>query len=660
MQQVTEEFNDAVRSGGAPLVTVTVGDTTLDVVEGTVTLDATATTRGSCALTLAVSQDDLEFGGLIPDEPDDLLAPYGNEIIISRGMLINDEPEMVQLGIFRIDEVEVTETNDGQVQLSVSGMDRSIALIDAVFERAGQISSPNPAQQTIAWQALVLLAYAGYGPSLRVSDTILTAPNTKIPMLGWEAGDDRWDFLLGLAEAVNGSELFFDQDGVLTMIDRVGQEQPPAVWEFVEGADATLLGVGKRWSREDAVNRVVVEGQAAGGDNDPVYGEAVDLNPDSPTFYSAQPGRFGKKTMVWSSEWVQFKNQADAVAARILRQNIGTHQEISFDSLVHPAIEPNDVVTVSRPQLGINEDHIIESVTIPLALEGTMSCTTRRFQITGDSTPPPPVVVPSGDLARVIADTVTATDASTRNYKAGGTAPTLPPAGMSLKWDAVVNAVANTSPTAPGEWDQILNETTGPDPVYRTGYCEITAPPTETAGRRNELMSSNDARGGMTVGSIYYIEWEVYIPSTMVIPEDDDGYSTINQMKGRNDLNADSHYTGGFGIRTDEQFEVRIRGGNYVGPGNNYQSMEDHVFGDLVRDRYHKIGYHVRWAKDATGWARVYLDGALRYAKGNGTGANFPTMSEYSNGINFRLGWYPQRVGPTSAVMRIRNVRIYQ
>ncbi len=231
--------------------------------------------------------------------------------------------------------------------------------------------------------------------------------------------------------------------------------------------------------------------------------------------------------------------------------------------------------------------------------------------------------------------------------------PTLPPVGMSLRWDAVVNAVAGTNPLAASEWDAILNETSGPNPVYKTGYCEITAVPTETAGKRNELMSSNNARGGMLVGNTYYIEWEVYIPSTMVIPQDDDDYSTINQMKGRNDV-TDSHYTGGVGIRTDEKFEVRCRGGNYVGPGNIYSSMEDHVFGNLIRNNWHKIGYHVKWASTSTGFAKVYLDGVLGWSK-----SNIPTMSEYSLGLNFRLGWYPERVGPGSAVMRIRNAKVY-
>jgi hypothetical protein len=653
MQPVSEEFNDAVRSGGSPLVTVTVGDTTLGVVDGSVTIDSTATTRAACSLTLAVSQDDLDFGGLIPDQPEDLLAPYGNEITIRRGYLVNGEAEMVQLGIFRIDEVEVSETNDGQVLLTVSGMDRSMVLIDAVFETAGQIGNQSPASASI-----ILLAYAGYGGSLRISDPFGDfgdASAVKVPLVGWEAGDDRWDFMLGLSEAVYGSDLFFDPGGVLTMLNRADKEQPPAVWEFTEGEDATLLGVAKRWSREDAVNRVVVEGANSKGD--PVYGEARDTNPNSPTFYSSEEGKFGKKTMTWSSDWIQYPGQAQAVAARILRENIGTHQEIGFDSLVHPALEPNDVVIVRRPQLGVNEEHIIESVTIPLALDGTMSVTTRRYQITDDTTPPPPL--PSGTLGKAIADTASITDARSFDYKPGGVAPTLPPAGMTLKWSAAIGVVAGETiapVSAGGDWDAILNETVGgPDPVSRSGYVEITAPPTEVAGHRNEIMSNADSRGGALKGDTYYYEWEVYIPSSVTIPQDSDGFSTINQFKGRNDLAADSHYTGGFGIRTDEKFEVRIRGGNYVGPGNIYSGMNDVVFGNLIRDHWHKIGYHVKWASDNTGFGKVYLDGNLLVNK-----PNVPTASEYSLGINYRVGWYPERVGPTSVVMRVRNVKVYR
>jgi len=674
MQPITAEFEDALKGTNTPVVTVTVGDTTLDVIDGSVTFDSTATTRASCSLTVAVSQDDLEFGGLIPDAPEDLLAPYGNEVVIQRGLEINGEAEMVPLGIFRIDEVEVTESNDGQVQMSISGMDRSIVLIDAVFEKAGQI----PAGQSVYFW-IIALGVLGYAPeTLPVSDDLFVS-TVPTPFVGWEAGDDRWDFMLGLAEAANGAELFFDQDGKLALRDT--RKAPPPVWEFTEGEDATLLGVGKRWSREDAVNRVLVEGE--NGHGDPIYGEARDQNRASPTYYG---GSFGKKTLVYSSEWVTEQGQANDVAARILSLYLGTHQEISFEALVHPALEPNDVVLVSRPQLGINEYHVIDTLTIPLTLDGTMSCTTRRYSVTRDETPPPePPPPPSGALARTIADTARFNDATIRVPKVGGGGgATLPPAGMSLAWSAAINAV----PGQESQWgaapvDPLVG---GNIAEYRTGYALFIAHPTETSGIHTEFQEHNTAanRGGAIPGmpgaTVYY-EWEMYVPAYVEFPQDSDNRSTVNQFHG----NQNAGYTGGFGIeRGTDMLSIRVEGG-YRKDSNNYEFEREWNVGVIPRNQWFKIGYHVKWDmrymgltagstnQNPTGFAIAYLNGVkgIDPAFSNGQNTNIATMGDqYTGGLGissaqatsvmFRVGWYPQRVGPTDLEMRIRNVKVYK
>ena len=46
--------------------------------------------------------------------------------------------------------------------------------------------------------------------------------------------------------------------------------------------------------------------------------------------------------------------------------------------LVNPALEPDDLVQVTRTRAGLTaEAHIVDSVTIPLTAEGTMTGRTR-------------------------------------------------------------------------------------------------------------------------------------------------------------------------------------------------------------------------------------------------------------------------------------------
>lgn len=369
MRPRSETFDAAAASDHLVYATATLttadGDVLdLPVGEGSqVTLDGNAATRA--ALNLNVPLDDFGSDDWIPDGRDDPLAPFGNEIAIRRGMITADGvEEVVQLGVFRIDESDVTESDDGSLDLTVSGLDRSSRIIDAVFEQADTVDEGANALDTV--QALIGEA----DPSIAF-DFVTSA--VTLPYLGYEAGDDRWDFCLGCAEAAQCS-LYFDGDGVL-----VARPLPVAVSAdlvVAEGEGGILLGADKRMSREDATNRVTVQGENSSGD--PAWGEAIDDDPESPTYYY---GAFGKTTFSYSSEYVTADDQAASVAARILEMRRGITKQVTFAALANPALEPFDTVQVTRAKLGIDELHIVDSLTIPLDYSGRMDCVTRAVAL---------------------------------------------------------------------------------------------------------------------------------------------------------------------------------------------------------------------------------------------------------------------------------------
>lgn len=331
----------------------------LPIGEGSsVTLDGTAATRGALSLTVPADAD------WVPVDSSSPLAPFGSEITIVRGMTTPDGvTEAVQIGVFRIDEVRVADS-EGGFDIEVSGLDRSSRVIDAVFEAAGGAAAGTSALG--AAQLFVQVAYPDATFDFIASDTTL-------PAIAWEIGDDRWDYAQGCAEAA-GCNLYFDGDGVC-----VAKPLPvtdTADLELVEGEGGVLVSADVQWGRENACNRVTVSGE--NGSDDPVWGEAIDDDPDSPTFYD---GPFGKATYEWSSSYVTTDAQAADVARNILEMRRGVGRQVSFSALANPALEPFDVVKITRADLGIDELHIIDTLQIPLDASGVMTGTTRVARV---------------------------------------------------------------------------------------------------------------------------------------------------------------------------------------------------------------------------------------------------------------------------------------
>lgn len=362
MRPVSDDFLAAIATSHTPAFSVTVEGVDLPVESGSVTLDRTAATRASLSLDLA--PDDLDLW--VPDSPADLLAPYGNEITVARGVDYgNGARELIDLGVFRVDETTVSD-DGGSLNLTVSGLDRSAAIIDAVFESGGIVAKGADAAETI--QSLIW----GSGADVTYSANFLDI-DVALPLLSYEAGDDRWDFCRGLAEAIGGSILYFDGAGILTL-KRFAERGTPD-YTVTEGLN--LISASKQWGREDACNRVVVTGETSG--EAPVIGVATDDVAGSPTNYYSSD--FGRVTFGYSSEYVTGADQAKDVAEAILAERLGTGQQISFDSLVAPHLEPGDTIEVVRERIGVSELHVIDSLTIPLTPAEAMSCTTRVTRV---------------------------------------------------------------------------------------------------------------------------------------------------------------------------------------------------------------------------------------------------------------------------------------
>lgn len=361
MRPVSDAFLEAVvgphrLATRATLLTGT-DEIELDVLDGSVTRDSTAASRGIFDLSLPYDVD------LVPTSSSSPLAPYGNEIKLERGVTFTDgTTEYVPFGYFRIEDVSVSEDAEAQ-PIRVSGVDRSAFIIDAVFEEPYSVASGTNVATAIL--AIVQDVY----PDV---DYDFATVSTTLPALLADTASDRWDFCQGLAEAAAMS-LYFDRDGVLRLTPApTGGDS--FVYTVTEGDGGILLGAERNFQREGTFNRVIVTGENATATGDVPRGVATDDDPTSPTYYY---GRFGRVPYFYSSEYVTDSDQAASVAEVILAKQKGIARSVSFQTIVNVALEPGDSIRILRTSSSFDEIHILDAVTYPLGPSEPMTASTR-------------------------------------------------------------------------------------------------------------------------------------------------------------------------------------------------------------------------------------------------------------------------------------------
>lgn len=362
-----------VLDSGVVIDTLTADGTRPAAISGSVTLDSRAASRGRFDLTLV---DDGSLG-LIPTTAADLLAPYGNEVKIHRGLVLPDGTiETPSVGIFRIDAANIEDTA-AALTIALSGLDRSARVIDAKFEEPFEVAAGTNIETAIL--AVVQVA---------IPDVVTVFPGSLFvtPQLRAEEGSDRWKFAQDIATAC-GLELYFDGDGYLRLEATAAGD---IVATLAEGPGGVLLSASRGWTRADTFNRVIATGENT-SEAAPARGVATDNDPTSPTYYY---GPFGKVPRFYASSFIATDEQAVVAATTLLLRQLGTTQTANFGVICDPSLEPGDTVRVTRLRAGIDEDNVIDSLTIPLGVEQPMTGQTRARQAT--TTPDTPDPGPGG------------------------------------------------------------------------------------------------------------------------------------------------------------------------------------------------------------------------------------------------------------------------
>lgn len=329
--------------------------TVIPIIDGQVTIDGTADIRSTLDLTT-------DGTGMWPNAVADLLAPYGNEVFAERGIQYgNGTIEYCSLGYFRIESPAQDDPPNGPIRLT--GKDRMAGLID------GRLLTPTQFQSTDTYGAVVTALVTEVYPSATIQWDDTT--DSEAIGRGLIAEEDRFAFLDDLVRSV-GKIWYWDYRGVLLITDP--PDPTSAVFTVDAGENGVLISASRQLTRERVYNAVVAQGEGA-DTNTPVRGVAIDLSPTSPTYFY---GPFGPVPRYYSSPFITTTTQAQMAAASLLRQNLGLPYSVDFNTIANPALEPYDPVLVRFASSSGAELHVLESVTVPLTEDKSLSSSTRE------------------------------------------------------------------------------------------------------------------------------------------------------------------------------------------------------------------------------------------------------------------------------------------
>lgn len=202
----------------------------------------------------------------------------------------------------------------------------------------------------------------------------------------------RWTVMKKLADLI-GYELYFRQDGVLTMRPYPDPTTSPLAWSFTQDAGGSLVDYDKSTTDSGIFNHIIVTGAPLGAEpstlagavtgsdaSEIVFAEALNTDPSSPTCIA----RIGDRTKPYESDFFTSAAQAQDYANLMLRIASLEEYDMNFTSLIIPFLDAGDIIEIRQPDDNVYTParFLLSNFTIPMGL-GPMTGVGRRTTITG-------------------------------------------------------------------------------------------------------------------------------------------------------------------------------------------------------------------------------------------------------------------------------------
>lgn len=193
----------------------------------------------------------------------------------------------------------------------------------------------------------------------------------------WEADTSRWDIMKEIATGAN-YDIYFNHEGVLVMERFRDPSSSPIDLTLDVGQYGNLVSKGLRTSDSQLFNHVVVVGESASSGNNqvPVWGEAINTNPDSPSNVE----ELGDRVIRHQLPTVATNSKAREVARTMLSVAALEEFELDFSTPLLPWVQPNQILGMSAEAAGQwgPDRFLLSSLSLPLDLS-PMSGTGKRI-----------------------------------------------------------------------------------------------------------------------------------------------------------------------------------------------------------------------------------------------------------------------------------------
>jgi hypothetical protein len=332
---------DAVLKARA--VVVTGGETfPLRVLAGwSVTQDLDQAVRTRIALSV------VDEGGLLPDDPEAIVSPFGPELAFTVGWdYLDGTEELLPYGVFGMYDVTHTAGN----VTSLTGFDRARALAEARQEDFYTVTTG--VDFAVAIQDLIQDRI----PSAEFAFAQTGFSTSGAVLLGGDPDSDPNADAQHLAAAA-AHEVFPDRTGTW----RLEPIPDPTVGDplLVYGAGQDRAAqITRAWTRDDWYNAVIITGDRAGATI--IQAAAYDTDPESPTYY------YGNLKKPWreQSELAFSADQAQAQADALLRQKSRRSERMQVVTLPNPALELGDITGVDSDVARAHSRQVVDAITL--------------------------------------------------------------------------------------------------------------------------------------------------------------------------------------------------------------------------------------------------------------------------------------------------------
>lgn len=320
------------------------------VIAGTVRADITNRVSRSATFTLP-----FEF---YPDLHTDPFSPYQAVVHIRSGLALGNGLEIL-FPVFTGRVYDATLEPDGAVTFRAD--DLSADVVAARFE---QPRSSNPGLYPNQLSEIRrLITEAVPQATFGVSDV----PVSVTPFLVWD--EDRGQALDDLADSMGGR--WYAQGDGSFVVRRIDYAPATPVQTLQDGPQGLLSRARITRTRDGSANSIVVVSERLDG-TDPVRVVARDIRPGSPTRFG---GLFGQVVQVIKVQTPLTQNEATTLARSQLAAAVALTEQWDSEVVPDHRLEPGD--TVRLGYRGKRTDQVIDAITYPLGVNGTMSLSTR-------------------------------------------------------------------------------------------------------------------------------------------------------------------------------------------------------------------------------------------------------------------------------------------